>query len=596
MWFLGVILTAGFCRCAVNSPSRILLTRAIGEARGYLYSQLEKEGSVIQQRVEEGFESLFQALIESDRTDRELLQLSFFFKELGTLRMDSGFCLAEYLHLRPRDSSTRNHEKLAIDLLSVSNVNIFEFNGFLDPTRQPLMARLLKLASKMGLTRLELGVVFDRLDRLDDPALLEDELDLIEIQVEQFLSGTSADFSTLGLFNYLALGSYTRSISKGLFDFQSTLYRIRRNKPPLPLMNLSDRDEVRWRLIERIEEIKSEARIGIVPRLLELVERACTLNPEAPMLVAAIDISVRVCLDPSHFSMGSLAQFLVRIPIEYCVFVQTDEEYDDIVFKASIQVARRFGIDLLTEYPQIRPMWIQEKKESIQQIVNGLAFFGEGSRRLECSEAIVTSSLDRIVLASRVLSQMVDRTKRSVLEKRFHEVFLSSPKDWICDYFNDPSSTFAEWIISIHQQDGGGYPDRFVEMSWNILTLVDRARLNVFRELPSLEIAFTIALELPYLLIKKEVEWGMINQASDERLLLESTAIQYFDLLELISRMTLNDIPPQTVKALTRCAEDIMIVRNPAHLTKTSQDLASIGKSIQDGVDASASLCQQHLE
>lgn len=342
--------------------------------------------------LKEKLDSLFTTLSDSRKSE-------WFFYDFGHRLEDSrhNFHKGESSKLKPKyffstlDDSRRASRpwNFPIDVLAFSNVNILkEIHGWLeDPVRQKLLARLLSLAARVGINRLALGRLYQNFEKLG-PEKLEKKVANLETRVRNFLAESDprslvpseiyAQFAT----PHRAAGLYKEYTGRSLNDEM-----------------IQEKASI---LTELVLSIYTEARVGIVPRLIVLIRSlltqrhrsaadesselviAGTDSPQFVLIKTLVEVIVRVAND-SRYSMVSLAMFIdgycnksIRKSLKSWKLVAATSAGASTVYSLAHEVFKRFEIRILDEYPAMVGSigWSADRARAIQTIITQFTTFG----------------------------------------------------------------------------------------------------------------------------------------------------------------------------------------------------------------------------
>ena len=573
------------------SPSQLLLSNVKLVFNNYVESELKIQHIAAHHisRALNGLDSLFTFLmLPSNLSEKHLHNLALFFNNIHRLTPFQGFSMAEYLHITPRAPDNGFRGKFAVDILLHSDLNIFELGTFMESgSRQLQIARVIRLLSKSGLTRYELCSLIDRLDALDSQTEVENLVDLIEYKMERlFLTS----FPTSILFPNL---SQLVGFSKEKFDELSKELTLSRwfssifvpwiggtGEPLTHITDSYDKKSIISQLTRRIlRGITSEARIGLVPRLLYLVFHAASYAHPSRLAfaVAVVDVAVRLSSSPVALDNKSLVPLAKSIDdINPALFMEVffpREEYEEKIFDFSLSIESNYGIKVLSEYPQLFPLWSKGKADFMQRILQALSWFD--FQRLECTQELLQLTDDQIIVAAKVLHDIASREA-----SQFENMILFNPYFWLCKFVKNPSSRFVQWLIQIQRpsilsskitsfsgtaplpldiqrsiNEFFGFPFRFMEMGRRISRLRIQCASSI---IASLKRICMESLELPGSLLYKEVDWGILYGAGNQRTrcLIEEGLLRYFDLLDVFLKA--NDaVSHQNIAALLKCREKL---------------------------------------
>ena len=120
----------------------------------------------------------------------------------------------EYLHLREGGKVRR---KFGIDMLTVANVNIMKYEGFVsDNTLRENLSRFFDLVSQLGVSSREIEQLYAKLPH-DDIAFLAEMIDRMELSMRKYLDKKADKLSLLNFYNQFGISALRNNPKVGIF-------------------------------------------------------------------------------------------------------------------------------------------------------------------------------------------------------------------------------------------------------------------------------------------------------------------------------------------------------------------------------------------
>lgn len=542
MRILAVLISA--CLSSDHSPSRNFF---INRANMFKKSvEFELPGKSREQFLGP-LNFLFHSLLRSKRSDRFLKELAVKL-EGGWRRFNFGQFKLKSLHQYFHSISCQPEpcQYFGVDMLAFANVNVLETPGWIaDPHRQKLLARLLALASRVGIPRSPLARVFYELDKLNTSELQQRILD-IENQVAIFKQTSSVvSFDIFGPFLSNA------ETEKGSFlqaDLENTVrFEFSAQKSILVPIALT---------------IHTEARIGILPQLLLLID--CILvNSKAEQIAidsstfifmtAIVNAFVDIANTPSHHSMVALTECMLFVKQKIHKYL---ESFPESVFLFAEELFTRFGVRFLDIYPTVAQSlgWSQEKSSALQRLIIQFSAcsISRSERDSSILKMILNANATRLTNAGNSLGSFLSSYWKMQSENIFIEP-LVDPQIWVLDLVQE--RRFALWMVKTQPSLNPipypnthnnvpydvafsikqflGFPRRFVQMSMRISRILEQFSNQI--QAAGCYDQIRDVLQLPRKLMKKEVDWDIIEEShSNKRMLLEETTFTLIEIFEIL--------------------------------------------------------------
>ena len=490
---------------------------------------------------------LFDSLLRSTRSDR-------FFKELA-VKLEGGWRRFSIGHLNIRSLEQYFHSKncqqetcqyFGVDMLAFANFNVLEIPGWIaDPHRQELLAHLLALSSRVGIPRSSLARVYYQLDKLNTSELQQRILD-IEYQVAIYKQTSSV--VSFDLFAPFLNNIETAEEHSLQTDLENTVR-----------FEFSEQKSV---LVPIALTIHTEARIGILPQLLLLID-FLLVNAKAEqiaigsstfnVITAIVNALVDIANTPSHHSMVALTEFMLFVKQRIHKYL---ESFPESVFLFAEELFTRFGIRLLDVHPTVAESlgWSQEKSSALQRLI--IQFSACSISRSEKDSSIIKIILNanaaRLINAGNSVGSFLSTHWKMQSDNIFIEP-LVDPHIWVLDLVQ--GRRFALWMVKTQPSLNPilypntqnnvpydvafsikqflGFPRRFVQMSMRISSVLEQFSNQI--QAAGCYDQIRDALQLPRELMKKEVDWDIIEKThSEKRMLLEGTTFTLIEIFEIL--------------------------------------------------------------
>ena len=207
-------------------------------------------------------------------------------------------------------------------------------------------------------------------------------------------------------------------------------------------------------LIAKAQLITSDARVGILPRVIILIDNICSdlsrspfADPLAlPFIELIVFTVVRVDQNPGEsYSLVVLRKFIPLIRSRFLVFFdETPLEVGFLVFHES--ASRHFRINILGEYPDLIRRWSPEKGKFLGRIISSFQV-REVPLEQGCAILLANAEDEHLEIAARVVSDIMVRHMRLRRKGIFEEVPLVDPHQFVRVYLENPASRFASWVV-----------------------------------------------------------------------------------------------------------------------------------------------------
>jgi hypothetical protein len=526
---------------------------------------------------------LFDSLLRSKRSDR-------FFKELA-VKLEGGWrrfnigqfnVRSPYLFFHSISCQQDPCQYFGVDMLAFANVNVLETPGWIaDPHRQELLARLLALASRVGIPRSSLTRVYYQLDKLDTSELQQRIIDM-ENQVAVFKATSSV--VSFDLFAPLLDNAESGGESSLQADLENTVR-----------FEFSEQKSI---LVPIALTIHTEARIGILPQLLLLIdsllmnakaEQIAIISSTFIFMISIVNAFVDIANTPTqtgHNSMVALAECILFVKVRIHKYL---ESFPASVFLFTEEIFTRFGIRFLDIYPTVAQSlgWSQEKSSALQRLIIQFSACSISRSETESSfmKIILNANAARLINAGNSLGSFLSSHWKMQSDSIFIEP-LVDPQFWVLDLVQE--GRFAVWMVknqpplnpiayastqnrvpydvefSIKQFVG--FPRRFVQMSMRISRVIEKFSNQI--QAAGCYDQIRDALQLPRKLMRKEVDWDIIEEThSYRRMLLEETTFILIEIFEILGmKHDPRSIHPWLPLDLQECIKSLRSFLNVAKL------------------------------
>lgn len=504
-----------------------------------------------------------------------------------------------------------------------------------DPVRQKLLGRLLGLASRIGICKRSLGNLYQELQQLQTEGLEQRIADL-EAQVGTFMQASPP--KTL-----VPAEIYAQFVSEN----SGGLYRYYHPGRAFSDVKIQEKVSI---LTEVVLSIHTEARIGIVPPLIVFIRSLLpgyrsttaddsfeliigeTYSPKFIFLQTLLQVIVRIA-NSSRYSMVSLALFIDSycddvVKKQLITWEQPATSGAIAVYLLSHEVFKRFGIRVLDSYPALAQSigWSAERARAIQRIIIHMTIFGLNYPDLNPSRSqldiIVGASDEKLIRSADFFFRMLTAHLMLQMQNIFIEP-LVDPVEWLEEYakesgspspyalkvmeFQPPILTHAYLTthtpileeMSFGIMDYLGYPHRFVEMSKKLSFIDENYPAVVVRYLGVSHRGRDI-FKLPRAIMKREIDWNMIDKQDGIRDNMEQTAFILIDTLKIlveqyrpaenVFRLTVSNFK-NCMKALGSFLTGLHGLINLERIKRIRSESDQVWKSVLGKVDINVRLC-----
>ena len=367
------------------------------------------------------------------------------------------------------------------------------------------------------------------------------------------------------------------------------------------------------RLLERIQsELSASLAVDVVDRLIFLVQKASSIRSFSfTLLDAIVDACIKLLINPesvqSHrIGLLSFFNLLVsqRSRLSLLDFTEPPNRFSDtFVVNLAFDFLRLGRINLIKLYPQLLTDWSIDRFLAVRKIMAAFVFFGEeewtDSKFSHCKFWNVQDRLDTAVV---VLSRMVLERQRALRYGLSEEIaWWVTPGVFVRDVLNVHYPVFARWIehhlvppanpfFSTTRQgpsitstiapidDVSNLIREFFEPPSRLQNISKSVRLmyrQLFDEVISRDsdewrILLENAVALVALVLRAEVQWGIINQACPLRSSIESAVIDWSHIVDSIVR---NSPAGDHIASARDIQNRIMTALRPRNLSNIAQKI-----------------------